>query len=160
MELMKVIFIIAITMALTITLSLKSIGEVEEKPPFPHTDTSYTYPKEIFIKEKKILFPSKRLSRFLAEDSEDDAAHNCNKEDNEICYVNKAGRNSTCCNKKCTNTHTDKHNCGACKKKCKYTESCCRGQCVDLAYDKRHCGRCNHRCGRGEYCVYALCNYA
>jgi len=158
MELMKVILIIAITMALTITLSMRSISKVEEKPPFPRTDTSYTYPKELFIKEKKILFPSKRLSRFLAVENEDAGEH-CNKEDNEIFDV-KAGKNSTCCNNKCMDLSTDKNNCGSCKKKCEYTESCCRGKCVDLAYDKRHCGRCNHRCGHGEYCVYALCNYA
>ncbi|KAM0063734.1 putative stigma-specific protein Stig1 [Helianthus debilis subsp. tardiflorus] len=54
----------------------------------------------------------------------------------------------------------DKHNCGACKNKCKFTNSCCRGECVNLAYDKRHCGSCGNKCMPGGYCIYGLCNYA
>ncbi|KAJ6949650.1 hypothetical protein NC651_003587 [Populus alba x Populus x berolinensis] len=54
---------------------------------------------------------------------------------------------------------TDKQNCGACKRKCKYTEDCCRGECVLLSLDKRHCGKCNNRCQKGEFCVYGMCNY-
>ncbi|KAG2678122.1 hypothetical protein I3843_12G130800 [Carya illinoinensis] len=155
----KVIVIIAITMALSIALAMKSIGEVEEKMPFPHTETSYDYPKELPIKEKKVLqLPSKRvISRFLAERNRNAADH-CNK-DEEICYV-KEGTNYTCCNNKCVDLSTDKDNCGACKKKCKYTHECCRGECVDVAYDKRHCGSCNRPCKTGEYCFYGLCNYA
>ncbi|KAM4092368.1 hypothetical protein ACB094_06G034200 [Castanea mollissima] len=159
MELVKVIIIIAITMALSITVTIKSIGEVEGKPPFPHTEsTSYIYHKEeLPFKEKKLQLPSKRLSRFLAEKNPNAADH-CHK-DKEICFT-VGGKNSTCCNNKCIDLSIDKNNCGACKKKCKYTETCCRGECVDVTYDKRHCGKCNNRCKKGEFCVYALCNYA
>jgi hypothetical protein len=162
MELLKVIVIIAITMALSITVTMKSMVEVEEKPPYPQTDTSFIYHKvELPIKENKLLLPSKRLSRFLAKKDDPNEADHCNKEDNQVCYVNHvSGKNSTCCNNKCMDLTIDKHNCGSCKKKCKYTETCCGGQCVDVSYDKRHCGKCNNRCKRGEFCVYGLCNYA
>lgn len=147
MNMMKIILTIAITMAITITLTMKGIGEAEENnlPLEQHT-------------ENKLLLPSKRGSRFLAEaDKNPRAADHCHK-DNEVCSL--FGRNSTCCNNKCMDLSTDNKNCGACKKKCKFTEACCRGQCVNLSFDKRHCGRCNNRCEKGQFCVYGMCDYA
>ncbi|KAJ7963772.1 Stigma-specific Stig1 family protein [Quillaja saponaria] len=159
MELLKIIIIIAMTMALSITITMKTITqEGVQAPAFVHS----SFPKEQSLNKDNILLPSKRVSRFLAEGNSKPrnpkAADHCNK-DNEICSLIE-GKNSTCCNNKCMDLSEDNHNCGACKKKCKYTQSCCRGQCVELAYDKRHCGACNHRCKPGEYCVYGLCDYA
>lgn len=139
------IFIIAIVMALSITLTTKQDLRRSSQ--------------ESTIKPRP---PSKRLSRFLAETKPRNprAADHCNK-DNEICnnYLIE-GRNSTCCNNKCMDLGYDNHNCGACKKKCLVTESCCRGQCVNLSYDKRHCGFCNNRCMPGGLCIYGICDYA
>ncbi|GKV39595.1 hypothetical protein SLEP1_g47346 [Rubroshorea leprosula] len=157
MGVMRIIFFtIAITMAITIaTLSMNNrIGQVK-KNTLPSSPTEDLHGVMHDIKP----MPSKRLSRFLVQDSKTSrGAHHCHK-DNEICYVNQ-GKNSTCCNNKCMDLSEDKHNCGACNKKCKFTEECCRGECVNIAFDKRHCGRCNHQCHYGEYCVYGLCNYA
>lgn len=156
---MKIIFFIAITMAISITLTIRSIGDFEEKPlVFPHSvdDATATLSKE--PKEVLKLMPSKRLSRFLAEEKNPRAADHCNK-DNEICNI-LGGKNQTCCNNKCLDLSTDDKNCGACKNKCHFSETCCRGQCVNLSYDKRHCGKCNNRCEKGEYCVYGMCHYA
>lgn len=149
MGFLKVIFIIAITMALSIALTMKGISQEEAtKAPFVQPLTH---------DENKIVLPSKRLSRFLAQTHPRPADH-CHK-DNEICYL-LGFKNSTCCNNKCMDLGYDHHNCGACKKKCKFTETCCRGQCVDTNFDKRHCGRCNNKCEDGQYCVYGLCDYA
>ncbi|KAK9268906.1 hypothetical protein L1049_000671 [Liquidambar formosana] len=164
MEVMKMIFTIAIFMALTITLiTMKNIEEAEEKPPFKLIDTSDTWSKEVPLHDKNLM-PSKRVSRFLAGNENPrgrnpNASDHCNK-DNEICHPEQ-GRNSTiCCNNKCIDVKYDKNNCGACKKKkCEYTDDCCGGECVNLAYDKRHCGSCHNKCQIGEYCIYGMCDY-
>ncbi|KAJ6965866.1 stigma-specificIG1-like protein 1 [Populus alba x Populus x berolinensis] len=142
MQLVRIIFIIAMTVALSTTLTVKRIGEDGEKPP-----------KD----DRRIDTSTRLLSRFLAEEKNPRAADHCNK-DNEICHILQ-GKNYKCCNNKCMDLSTDKQNCGACKRKCKYTEDCCRGECVLLSLDKRHCGKCNNRCQEGEFCVYGMCNY-
>ncbi|KAH7546758.1 stigma-specific STIG1-like protein 1 [Ziziphus jujuba] len=157
----KMILIITMTMALSITLTMKSITnhqEEEEKPLFLATTSSGELSGAI-DNHNKLILPSKRVSRFLAEKKNPRAADHCHK-DHEICYEIDGGKNSTCCNNKCVDLSTDKHNCGACKKKCKFPETCCRGKCVYLSLDKRHCGECNHRCKPGEYCFYGMCSYA
>lgn len=140
-------------MALAITLTMKRSSE-EEKPP---TETALSEELSLHENYKKIM-PSKRISRFVALSENPRAADHCRK-DNEICTA-QGFQNTTCCNNKCIDLKTDENNCGACKKKCKYTEACCRGECVTLAFDKRHCGECNHRCMPGGYCIYAMCDYA
>ncbi|QCD78279.1 Stigma-specific protein Stig1 [Vigna unguiculata] len=157
MGLLKAIFIIATTMALSITLTMKTITKEESNPVFLHHDfpsssSSSTTP------QNTILLPSKRVNRFLAQVKNPNAADHCHK-DHDVCSL-EGVKNSTCCNNKCIDVGYDKHNCGACKKKCKYTETCCRGECVDTNLDKRHCGECNNRCELGEYCVYGMCGYA
>ncbi|KAL6199403.1 hypothetical protein ACLB2K_029187 [Fragaria x ananassa] len=155
MELIKIMLIIATTMALSITLmTVNRVGREEEDKPSFESDEHPLYG------QNNLLLPSKRVSRFLAETKNPRAADHCNK-DNEICaYLAESNINSTCCNNKCMDLSEDKHNCGACKKKCKYTDTCCRGGCVDTNFDKRHCGGCNNRCEKGQYCVYGMCNYA
>ncbi|XP_076929290.1 stigma-specific STIG1-like protein 1 [Bidens hawaiensis] len=151
MKIMKVIFMITTTMAIIIatTLTITSIGGNQEA-----TSKTLTGPPGPPVVNP---FP-KRVSRFLAENKNPRAADHCKKDD-EICYILE-GKNSTCCNNKCMDLSEDKHNCGACKNKCKFTNSCCRGECVNLAYDKRHCGSCGNKCMPGGYCIYGLCNYA
>ncbi|XP_020230548.2 stigma-specific STIG1-like protein 3 [Cajanus cajan] len=155
MGLLKAIFIVAITMALSIALTMKSITKEEPKPAaFVHHEPLLPPTNH----QKNVLLPSKRVNRLLAQVKNPNAADHCHK-DNEVCnYV--GAKNSTCCNNKCIDLGYDDHNCGACKKKCKFTHTCCRGECVDIYFDKRHCGECNHRCEDGEYCVYGICGYA
>ncbi|KAL4554087.1 hypothetical protein LXL04_037290 [Taraxacum kok-saghyz] len=136
-----VLFIMVVTMTVTIIIT---IGDDNHKTALP---------KSMVVKP----FP-KRVSRFLAEEKNPRAADHCKKND-EICYILE-GKNSTCCNNKCMDLSEDKHNCGACKNKCKFTSSCCGGECVNLAYDKRNCGACGNKCMPGGYCIYGLCNYA
>ncbi|CAH1423894.1 unnamed protein product [Lactuca virosa] len=143
-KIVRVLFMVVVSMAITIVLiTIASIGD-NHKTSLPG--------KSLHVKP----FP-KRVSRFLAENNPRAADH-CKKDD-EICYILE-GKNSTCCNKKCMDMTEDKHNCGACKNKCKFTSSCCGGECVNLAYDKRHCGSCGNKCMPGGYCIYGLCNYA
>ncbi|XP_024960762.1 stigma-specific STIG1-like protein 1 [Cynara cardunculus var. scolymus] len=104
-------------------------------------------------------FPKRPHSRFLAEKERNPRAADHCKDDDTVCYILE-GKNSTCCNNKCMDLTQDRHNCGACKKKCKFTSSCCNGECVNLAYDKRNCGSCGQKCMPGGYCIYGLCNYA
>ncbi|KAI3675772.1 hypothetical protein L1987_85365 [Smallanthus sonchifolius] len=147
---MNIIFMIAATMAviaIATTLTVTLVGDNQETT----TTGDLTGPP--------VVNPlPKRVSRFLAENKNPRAADHCKKDD-EICYILE-GKNSTCCNNKCMDLSEDKHNCGACKNKCKFTSLCCRGECVNLAYDKRHCGSCGNKCMPGGYCIYGLCNYA
>ncbi|XP_071695921.1 stigma-specific STIG1-like protein 1 [Rutidosis leptorrhynchoides] len=144
-NIIKVVFMAVVTVALTITLiSISSIDDNQEKTSLTNSPLVKPFPK--------------RVSRFLAENNNPRASDHCKKDD-EICYILE-GKNSTCCNNKCMDLSEDKHNCGACKNKCKFTSSCCRGECVNLAYDKRNCGSCGNKCMPGGYCIYGLCNYA
>ncbi|XP_059316169.1 stigma-specific STIG1-like protein 2 [Lycium ferocissimum] len=153
MKVMKILIPIAIAMALTIaiittTTTTQSVNtEIEEE---------LSTPKLLPLKRKV-------ASRFLAEQEKPKnprAADHCHK-DHEICQAFEiGGKNTTCCNNKCIDLMYDDKNCGACKKKCPFTQTCCRGQCVNLSFDKRHCGYCNNRCMTGGYCFYGLCDYA
>ena len=156
MKVITLIFIIAITMALSITFKMRNFdndGQVQQPLRSSETETA--------LHDEKKPMPSKRLSRFLASHKPKNprAAGHC-KKDNEICHHLKGTNSTTCCKNKCMDLAYDWYNCGACKKKCLVTESCCRGECVDLSYDKRHCGFCNNRCMPGGYCIYAICDYA
>nr|XP_043618817.1 stigma-specific STIG1-like protein 1 [Erigeron canadensis] len=149
---MNIIFMIAATMAIALTITFTFTDNTHQEtttltagPPGPPDVVLNPWPK--------------RVSRFLAENKNPRAADHCKKDD-EICYILEGGKNLTCCNNKCMDLSEDKHNCGACKNKCKFTSSCCRGECVNLAYDKRHCGVCGNKCMPGGYCIYGLCNYA
>ncbi|KAK9057167.1 hypothetical protein SSX86_024534 [Deinandra increscens subsp. villosa] len=147
MNIMNVIFIVAARIAIAIAtmLTISSIGHNKKT-------VSFTVPSVM-----KYQY-SKRVNRFLAENNNPRSADHCKKDDN-ICYMLE-GKNWTCCNNKCMDLSEDKHNCGACKNKCKFTSSCCRLECVNVAYDKRHCGSCGNKCMPGGYCIYGLCNYA
>ncbi|KAL2465823.1 Stigma-specific STIG1-like protein 3 [Abeliophyllum distichum] len=126
---------------------MKNIEEPASKSVSPH------------FNEDKPVAVKRTLSRFLAEKERNPRAADHCKEDNEICKTLE-GKNSKCCNNKCMDLDYDKQNCGACKKKCVYTEVCCRGECVNLSFDKRHCGECNNKCMHGGYCIYGTCDYA
>ncbi|KAM7500988.1 hypothetical protein LguiA_025402 [Lonicera macranthoides] len=95
-------------------------------------------------------------SRFLALKTR--ATMTCNKYP-RVCRA-KGSSGPDCCKKKCVNVKTDRLNCGACGKKCKYGEICCKGQCVNQLSNKRHCGGCGNKCDKGGLCVYGLCSYA
>nr|POE61325.1 stigma-specific stig1-like protein 3 [Quercus suber] len=97
------------------------------------------------------------VGRFLSQYHQP-AKMTCNKFPRVCRLKNSPGRD--CCNKKCVNVITDRMNCGACGRKCKYSEICCKGKCVNTSFDKRHCGGCNKKCKKGELCVYGMCNYA
>ncbi|KAM7265560.1 hypothetical protein ACFE04_003243 [Oxalis oulophora] len=82
----------------------------------------------------------------------------CNKYP-RVCHL-KGSPGPDCCKKKCVNVKSDRHNCGKCGKKCKYSELCCKGKCVNPMKDKKHCGGCGSKCWRGNTCNYGFCNYA
>ncbi|XP_013627929.1 PREDICTED: stigma-specific STIG1-like protein 2 [Brassica oleracea var. oleracea] len=160
-QFMKLLVTIALTFAVTtaiITTTTTITNPTTEKfaPKDPFKDL--TSPEGVKI----------RPSRFLAQKDVEgqepkarnrNAAERCNK-DSEICCSTGANSTMACCNSKCMDLSTDKKNCGACNKKCKFGETCCGGQCVNMSYDKRHCGECYHCCQPGGYCVYGLYNYA
>ncbi|KAI8557559.1 hypothetical protein RHMOL_Rhmol04G0020000 [Rhododendron molle] len=107
MNVITLIVIIAMTMVLSIAVTIKSTADEEEKPyfdPIESTPTTSSSPDEPFPLQKKARMPSKRLSRFLVEKSTAPARTYANNvcQNNQInCVsVGKAGhtKNSTCCN--------------------------------------------------------------
>ncbi|XP_074310115.1 stigma-specific STIG1-like protein 3 [Silene latifolia] len=155
-QVIKVAILLATTMAMIIALSSMTVN---------YNNPSHNIGDHEESSTPRLLLPSKRVSRFLAQNDNYGSARNpkaadhC-KKDNEICAQLAYGTNSTCCNNKCMDLNEDDKNCGACKNKCKYTQHCCRGKCVDLSYDKNHCGSCNNKCLTWQYCIYGLCDYA
>lgn len=144
------------TMALSLTITMKTISQNELNPAPTNQDLPSQDISSTFLHEKNKFLPSKRVTRLLAQNP--NAPIHCHK-DTEICYLFGA-KNGTCCNNQCKDLQQDRHNCGACKKHCKFTNECCSGECVDTHYDKRHCGGCDYKCEPGQYCVYGMCNYA
>src|SRR5581483_1708007 len=77
------------------------------------------------------------------------------------------------CNGVCTNIQTDAYNCGACGKRCAYTDECvagaCKprgcpagqvmatGYCVDLNWDWGNCGTVGNACAGGQVCANGAC---
>ncbi|MBI4705619.1 MAG: hypothetical protein HY744_31385 [Deltaproteobacteria bacterium] len=59
---------------------------------------------------------------------------------------------------KCTNTYTDKQNCGNCGNVCAPGQTCCGGKCVDTATDESNCGGCGVKCEPGETCHDGKCS--
>lgn len=161
MKVVRLIFMIAISMALTISLiTIKKGTDHAQK----ETLLMDNIPGSVPAEKMKLAMPYKRVSRFLAANGNPKnprKSDQCSK-DNDVCIqaMPLEGRNSTCCNKKCVDLQYSSYNCGGCNKKCLPFEACCRGECVNLSYDKRHCGVCNHRCMPRGYCIYAICDYA
>ena len=128
---MKLLVTIALTFAVTtaiITTTTTITNPTTEKfaPKDPFKDL--TSPEGVKI----------RPSRFLAQKDVEgqepkarnrSAAERCNK-DSEICCSTGANSTMACCNSKCMDLSTDKKNCGACNKKCKFGETCCGGDRV------------------------------
>lgn len=75
----------------------------------------------------------------------------------------------TVCGAACTDTRSDRSNCGACGNACASGESCtdgkcsgcsgttCGGSCVDLQSDSANCGACGKVCNAGDGCVDGTC---
>ncbi|XVF27923.1 hypothetical protein REPUB_Repub14bG0151300 [Reevesia pubescens] len=133
MKFLKIFLMLAMFMALAITLSAND----------DHSQVEPTSLRGI-------------PSRFLAEKPR--AVMTCNKYP-RVCHV-AGSPGPDCCKKKCVNVKTDRLNCGRCGKKCKYSEICCKGQCVNPMSHKKHCGGCNNNCNKGSKCLYGMCSYA
>lgn len=79
---------------------------------------------------------------------------------------------SPMCDGVCTDTMTDRLNCGQCSKACGPSETCalgkctpctgvvCVNQCVDTTKDKNNCGNCGVSCGAGSCCSSACTSTA
>ena len=68
-----------------------------------------------------------------------------------------------CCNHQCTNTSSDKANCGACGKTCENGNTCCSGTCADVTADVSNCGGCGMGCMlqnvMGPTCAGSTCGF-
>ncbi|KAL5729899.1 hypothetical protein ACHQM5_002788 [Ranunculus cassubicifolius] len=156
MKITKTFLAIAVAMACAIALTITATTKRGEEELLVYSNNG-GFMDTSFPEETQSAVPTARINRFLAQVDTRPKFH-CNK-DNEVC-LEEGSPGSVCCNNKCIDVMTDTKNCGACKNKCKYTESCCSGKCVNLEFDKRHCGTCGKKCMAGGYCIYGLCDYA
>ncbi|XP_061345563.1 stigma-specific STIG1-like protein 1 [Gastrolobium bilobum] len=132
MKYSNTLFLLAMLMALAISLSASSLGS--EEPTSLHG-----------------------TSRFLSQ-KHDRLVLTCDKYP-KICHI-KGSAGSDCCNNKCVNLSTDGFNCGRCGKKCSYGKICCEGKCVNPRTNEKHCGKCGNKCNTGSSCIYGMCSYA
>ncbi|XP_027339697.1 stigma-specific STIG1-like protein 1 [Abrus precatorius] len=132
MKSLNTLFILALLMALAITLSATS--SENEEPNF-----------------------LRGTSRFLSQ-KKGRVALACDKYPN-ICHI-KGSAGPNCCNNKCVNFFTDSFNCGRCGKKCSFGKMCCDGKCVNPRTNEKHCGKCGNKCNAKGSCVYGICSYA
>ncbi|XP_059284005.1 stigma-specific STIG1-like protein 1 [Lycium ferocissimum] len=147
MKSMKVLLILAIIMALSITLTTSfSFNEPHYNNPTFFPRIGNFQPQIPSYDDHKLKF--KEIFTHMT----------CNKNP-MICWA-KSSPGPFCCKKKCVNVFMDKQNCGFCGNKCKYNENCCKGQCVNTLFNKRHCGGCNNKCQKGSSCAYGMCSYA
>jgi len=57
----------------------------------------------------------------------------------------------------CTDTKSDRANCGGCDQPCRSGYTCCQGACKDLQHDAQNCGVCNGQCPSGMSCLEGVC---
>ncbi|XVF87773.1 hypothetical protein PTKIN_Ptkin18bG0147700 [Pterospermum kingtungense] len=151
MKLLKIFLLFALFMALAITLSAAPSKEDPSLDP-----NNGNHDDENDDHSQKATSLRGFTSRFLAQKSRH--LMTCNKYPS-VCLV-AGSPGPYCCKKKCVNVKTDRHNCGKCGKKCKYSEICCKGKCVNPMSHEKHCGGCNNSCDKGSKCLYGMCSYA
>ncbi|KAI4295936.1 hypothetical protein L6164_035929 [Bauhinia variegata] len=137
MKTFKTLFLLAMLMALVITLS--SANSSDENTNENEEPTSL-----------------RGTSRFLAQ-KKARSSLKCEKYP-KLCQV-KGSAGPDCCNNKCVNLSTDRFNCGKCGKKCGYSKICCVGKCVNPMNNEKHCGKCGNKCNKASSCVYGMCSY-
>ncbi|CAK9140946.1 unnamed protein product [Ilex paraguariensis] len=153
MKCLKVFFIVAMLMALAMTLSA---SPTQEEVLTDDDKGSATENSDVALPETESPISLRGISRFLAQKPRVEMT--CNNYP-RVCRT-KGSPGPDCCKKKCVNVLTDTLNCGKCGKKCKFSEICCEGKCVNPLSNKKHCGSCNNKCKKGSSCVYGMCSYA
>ncbi|KAK7412688.1 hypothetical protein VNO78_04241 [Psophocarpus tetragonolobus] len=133
---MKSLFLLAMLMALAITLSAATSFEIEEA-------------KSVIGGTRRFLSQSQRRVALTL---------TCDKNP-KICLV-KGSAGPDCCSNKCVNFSTDRLNCGRCGKKCSFGKICCKGKCVNPNTNEKHCGKCGNKCNAKGSCVFGMCSYA
>ena len=156
MKSLKILFMLAMLMALVTTLSATS-GDEEQSPDDEkdYFETSENY-NDFSLHENEEPTSLRGTSRLLAQASR--ARVTCNKYP-RLCRATWSP-GPDCCKKKCVDVMIDRLNCGMCGKKCKYSEICCKGECVNPRSNRKHCGSCNNKCKKWSWCVYGMCSYA
>ncbi|KAJ9182630.1 hypothetical protein P3X46_006604 [Hevea brasiliensis] len=153
MKLPKVFLILVVVMALVISIAALPLKEEQEQE-----DDDMDYELIERSDETTDISSEHGFGCILAQKKRKTRRMTCNKFP-RICHA-KGSPGPYCCKKKCVNVLTDRFNCGACGKKCKYNQICCNGKCVNPSFNRRHCGGCNNRCKNGSFCAFGLCNYA
>lgn len=139
MKSMKTCFVLAVLMALAITLISATTSEEEAATSLRGTSG--------FLPRKSQKYNPRPV-----------IVKTCDKYPS-VCLA-KGSAGPHCCQKKCVNLTTDRLNCGRCGKKCNYSKICCQGKCVSPMSNEKHCGRCGNKCKKGSSCVYGMCSYA
>ncbi|CAL5410646.1 unnamed protein product [Camellia sinensis] len=152
---LKMLFMLAMLMALAMTLSPTSAEEELPLNDKEDIQTSETY--DIPSHQNPEPISLRGTNRFLAQKMVR-VNMTCDKYP-KVCRA-KGSPGRDCCKKKCVDVRTDRLNCGMCGKKCKYSEICCKGACVNPRDNKKHCGSCDNKCDKGSLCVYGMCSYA
>jgi hypothetical protein len=155
MKLLDIFFVLAIIMALAISLTATPSEEEESSLDFSENedDENFDLP---WLESQETTSSLRGANRFLAQKIR--AVMTCDKYP-RACRA-KGSPGPDCCKKKCVNVMTDRLNCGMCGKKCKYPEICCKGQCVNPMSNKKNCGGCSNKCKKGSKCQYGMCSYA
>ncbi|OAY55172.1 stigma-specific STIG1-like protein 1 [Manihot esculenta] len=156
MKLSKVFLILVVVLALV--LSIAALPQEQEAAAAADDDGDVGYELTELSDETADFSSERGFGRILAQKKRKSRRITCNKFP-RICR-SKGSPGPFCCKKKCVNVLTDRFNCGACGKKCKYNQICCNGKCVNPTFNRKHCGGCNNRCKNGGFCAFGLCNYA
>ncbi|XP_050220515.1 stigma-specific STIG1-like protein 1 [Mercurialis annua] len=158
MKLLKIFLILVIFMSLLLVLSISALPHKQEEQD-EQQDLSYELTEQSNDDEINEVSSEHQFGRVLYQKKfRKPRRVRCNKYPT-ICHA-KGSPGPHCCKKKCVNVLTDRVNCGACGKKCKYNQICCNGNCVNPSFSRGHCGGCNNRCKNGGFCAFGLCNYA
>ncbi|XP_034698775.1 stigma-specific STIG1-like protein 1 [Vitis riparia] len=160
---MKSLKLVILMLALLLDMAaIRSVSSAEEEDFMFHLDQDDSIAAEAENSDQLPLLESEQpislrgTSRFLTEAARIKVT--CDKYPT-VCRA-KGSAGKYCCKKKCVNVRTDRLNCGACGKKCRYSEICCKGECVNPSSDRRNCGGCGKKCKKGSLCVHGMCSYS
>ncbi|KAI5590404.1 hypothetical protein POPTR_004G007100v4 [Populus trichocarpa] len=155
MKLLDIFFVLAIIMALAVSLTATPSEEDQSSLDFSENEDEENFDLP-WLESQETTSSLRGANRFLAQKIR--AVMTCDKYP-RACRA-KGSPGPDCCKKKCVNVMTDRLNCGMCGKKCKYPEICCKGQCVNPMSNKKNCGGCSNKCKKGSKCQYGMCSYA
>ncbi|RPI39301.1 MAG: hypothetical protein EHM53_06180 [Methanoregulaceae archaeon] len=167
------IVIVAVIVILVAFYFLQASGTISIFPPAPSVDTQKAAASPQATSFVIVENPSPNLTENPADTPEGTAfVTETPRTSPTVTKVPVCPSDRQACDGNCTDTMTDRRNCGGCSVSCTITETCLGGRCMprcadsetscadgchDLLFDAGNCGFCGNACPVGLTCNDSVC---